>query len=147
MEKGYVELQAGATFGIMPSIYEPFGAAIEYMVHGTPNIVRRTGGLVDQVSHGENGSSYRERSDAFDLRRIRHFVTAAAHVESRKSNQWAVDMADALEATLRDAIALYRQQPAEYYAAILRGFAKARSFSWEENAAEYSGLYDAIAVV
>jgi len=35
----------GATFGVMPSIYEPFGSAVEYMANGTVNIGRATGDL------------------------------------------------------------------------------------------------------
>jgi glycogen synthase len=33
----------------MPSLYEPFGSANEFYLHGTPGIARATGGLVEQI--------------------------------------------------------------------------------------------------
>jgi glycogen synthase len=145
MQQGYLELQTGATFGVMPSIYEPFGAAIEYMMNGTVNIARSAGGLVNQVVHGQNGFLFRERADDYDLARIRAFVLAGDNVQVRKANPWAVDMAEALYRTLRDAAAQYREHRDDYYAMILQGFAKAASFSWEENAADYAKVYRKIA--
>jgi glycogen synthase len=145
MQRGYLELQTGATFGVMPSIYEPFGAAIEYMVNGTVNIARSAGGLVNQVVHGQNGFLFREKADFYDLARIRDFVVAGDNVQIRRANRWAVDMAEALYLTLKDAAALYREHRDDYYAMILRGFAKAASFSWEENAADYALVYQEIA--
>jgi glycogen synthase len=145
MQQGYLELQTGATFGVMPSIYEPFGAAIEYMVNGTVNIARSTGGLVNQVVHGQNGFLFRERADFYDLARIKDFALARDNVQMRRANRWAVDMAEALYLTLKDAAVLYQQHRNDYYAMILRGFAKAASFSWEENAANYALVYKKIA--
>jgi glycogen synthase len=147
MEKGYVELQTGATFGVMPSIYEPFGAAIEYMVSGTVNVARSTGGLVDQVADGDNGFRFREPEDFYDLPRIRDFMATADRVELRKGNHWALDMAGTLYETLKEASALYRYRRHDYHATILRGFARARTFSWEENSAGYCDLYETIAIV
>jgi glycogen synthase len=145
MEKGYAELQTGATFGIMPSVYEPFGAAIEYMVSGTPTIARSTGGLVDQIVHGVNGLRFHETRRFYDLPHIRDFISKSDAVELRKQNGWALDMADTLVATLRRAAALYTNRRDDYHSMILRGFAKARTFSWEKNAAEYAAIYDMIA--
>lgn len=146
MQQGYLELQTGATFGVMPSIYEPFGAAIEYMVNGTVNIARSAGGLVNQVVHGENGFLFRERADFYDLARIRGFVAAGDNVQMRRENPWAVDMAESLYLTLKDAATLYRDHRDDYHAMILRGFAKAASFRWEENAADYAAVYKKVAV-
>ena len=49
MERGYMELQKGASFLVMCSLYEPFGGATEGYVVGTPVVARATGGLVQQV--------------------------------------------------------------------------------------------------
>ena len=49
MDKGFKELRMGSSFGVMPSIYEPFGGAVEYLVNGTVVIARKTGGLADQI--------------------------------------------------------------------------------------------------
>jgi len=46
---GYQAALQGATFGIMPSLYEPFGMASEYYQNGTPCIGRATGGLIQQI--------------------------------------------------------------------------------------------------
>jgi glycogen synthase len=146
IDRGYMELQTGATFGIMPSIYEPFGAAIEYMVNGTPIIARSTGGLVDQVGP-ENGFRFRERRDFYDLPRIRDFIATSDRVQLRKSNEWALQMAGTLHETLKEAANLYRHRRDDYHTMILRGFAKAQTFSWEENAIEYSDIYEKIAIV
>ncbi len=147
MKEGYLELQTGSTFGIMPSIYEPFGAAIEYMVNGTVNIARRSGGLVDQLIHGENGFLFLEKRTFYNIEQISSFVKMGEKVEARKNNKWAVDMAEALYLALRDAADIYRQHRDEYCRMILRGFAKAATFSWEKNAAEYWQVYQKISAV
>jgi glycogen synthase len=145
MEKGYLELQTGATFGVMPSLYEPFGAAIEYVVNGTPPIVRRTGGLADQVDHGVNGLCYRERQDNYDLPHIQEYIARSDRVQLRAGNPWATDMGDALRRTLLEGATLFRSRRADYHSMIVRGFEKARTFSWDKNSAEYSALFDTIA--
>ena len=141
MAKGYVELQTGSTFGIMPSIYEPFGAAIEYMANGTVNIARRTGGLVDQIVDGKTGFLFREADDNYTLENIKNFAENSRNVQLRKSNKWAADMAASLEATLKMATKIFSHNPDNYYQMILKGFEKAAEFKWEKNAAEYWRLY------
>ena len=49
MPFGYPELQASASFFIMPSFYEPFGGATEGYAVGTPVVARATGGLIQQI--------------------------------------------------------------------------------------------------
>lgn len=46
---GYMAALQGATYALMPSFYEPFGAANEFYLSGTVGIGRATGGLVQQV--------------------------------------------------------------------------------------------------
>ncbi|MGD8395107.1 MAG: glycogen/starch synthase [Candidatus Eiseniibacteriota bacterium] len=66
MERGYMEAMAGATFAVMPSLYEPFGGATEPYLAGTPVVARATGGLVQQVvdldddAAGATGLLFRE---------------------------------------------------------------------------------------
>jgi len=45
----YASVVLGSSFLLMPSFYEPFGAATEGFMHGTPVIARATGGLMVQV--------------------------------------------------------------------------------------------------
>ena len=141
MEKGYVELQTGATFGVMPSIYEPFGAAIEYMANGTVNVGRLTGGLVNQVVDDETGFLFRESPSSYTVKNIKAFAAQSSHVEARRGNRWVVGMVDALVSTLRKAAECYRDRPDDYARMVLKGFDKAAEFSWEKNASEYSKLY------
>lgn len=46
---GYNELQSGASYLLMCSLYEPFGGANEGYASGVPVVARATGGLVQQV--------------------------------------------------------------------------------------------------
>jgi glycogen synthase len=39
----------GAAFGVMPSLYEPFGMANEFYLNGAVGIGRATGGLLQQI--------------------------------------------------------------------------------------------------
>jgi glycogen synthase len=47
--EGFQAALEGATFGLMPSFYEPFGMANEFYLHGTVAIARATGGILEQV--------------------------------------------------------------------------------------------------
>jgi len=48
-EGDYVASVLGSSFLLMPSFYEPFGAATEGFMYGTPVVARATGGLTVQV--------------------------------------------------------------------------------------------------
>ncbi|MBI5056601.1 MAG: glycogen/starch synthase [Nitrospirae bacterium] len=141
MEKGFSELQAGATFGLMPSIYEPFGAAVEYMANGTVNIGRSTGGLVDQIDL-KCGYLYKEDAVFYTLDNIRDFVETADIVQARKANPWALRMADSLYEVLKKAVNVYRNSPDQYYKLVLNGLRKVNNFNWETNARKYFQVYE-----
>jgi glycogen synthase len=47
---GFSAVLQGATFGLMPSLYEPFGMANEFYLNGTAAIARATGGLAQQIA-------------------------------------------------------------------------------------------------
>ena len=141
MQQGYQALQTGSTYGLMPSIYEPFGAAIEYMVSGTAVIARNTGGLVDQIEHGVNGFLFREKPDHYHREEIIAFAGASSIVQWRKTNPWVLNMVDALETVLREATTFFAAKPRAYYEMVRQGFAKAGEFSWEKNARLYGEVY------
>ena len=48
-KEGFNAAMQGSTFGLMPSLYEPFGMANEYYLNGTPVIGRATGGIIQQI--------------------------------------------------------------------------------------------------
>jgi len=146
IERGYNELQTGATFGVMPSIYEPFGAAVEYMANGTVNISRATGGLVDQID-SECGFLYKESAVFYTLDNIRSFVETGDVVQTRKSNPWVQNMADNLYDVLKKAVYVYQYKQNDYYKLILNGFQRVSSFTWERNAGKYFEVYEKIAKI
>ena len=141
MAKGFHELQIGSTFGLMPSVYEPFGAAIEYMVNGTLVIARKTGGLVDQIDHEINGLLFKESKRNYNLQNIKSFMKASVRVELRQTNPWSQDMVDSLYKILKRAIKLYQKENEKYYEMILNGFMKAQNFDWQTSAKEYYSVY------
>lgn len=138
-----MELQLGSTFGVMPSIYEPFGAAVEYMANGTVNIARATGGLVDQIDD-RCGISYREDGSDYTLNNIREFVGSSYFAQTRKRNQWASTMVGALHQSMREAVRLYQERPDEYYELVINGFKKAETFTWSAAALKYYEAYKAV---
>jgi len=141
MAKGFHELQIGSTFGLMPSVYEPFGAAIEYMVNGTMVIARKTGGLIDQIDHRINGLLFKESKRNYNLQNIKSFMKASVRVELRQTNPWSQDMVDSLYKILKRAIKLYQKENEKYYEMILNGFMKAQNFDWHTSAKEYYSVY------
>jgi len=146
MEKGYHELQSGATFGVMPSIYEPFGAAVEYMANGTVNIGRATGGLVDQIN-AECGFLFKEDAVFYTLDNLRSFVETGDIVQTRKSNPWVQNMADNLYDVLKKAVYVYQYNRDNYYKLVLNGLKRVSNFTWEKNAREYFQVYEKIAKI
>lgn len=56
--EGYFSVLQGATFGLMPSYYEPFGMANEYYLNGAACIGRATGGISQQVIPYRNARSF-----------------------------------------------------------------------------------------
>ncbi len=64
--EGFLAALRGATYGVMPSLYEPFGMANEFYLNGTVAIGRATGGITQQIAPlrdaGSFGSQVQERS-------------------------------------------------------------------------------------
>jgi glycogen synthase len=143
LEEGYHELQTGATFGIMPSVYEPFGAAVEYMANGTVNIGRATGGLIDQIDK-ECGFLFKEDAVFCTRENIQAFAETGNIVQARKTNPWIQSMADNLYETLKKAIYVYQYDPEKYSRMIFNGFRKLNNFTWDSSAQKYFQVYEKI---
>lgn len=144
MEEGYRELQIGSTFGVMPSIYEPFGAAVEYMVNGTVNIARKTGGLVNQIQHKKSGFLYRESPKFYTSDNIKAFARANDTVQKGGRNQWVQSMVDELYNAVKKAIAIYQNHADDYYRLIIEGFKQAGTFTWQRAAKAYFDIYEKV---
>lgn len=143
MEKGYKELQVGSSFGIMPSIYEPFGAAIEYMVNGTVTIARKTGGLLDQIIDNKSGLLYSEEASTKTSEEIETYFNSSGNVENRfisKNDGWAESMAIKLNEKIKYAINIYNKDT--YYDLIVEGLNKAKEFDWAKSAKDYFTVFN-----
>jgi starch synthase len=111
-------IEAGADLFLMPSRFEPCGLNQMYSLrYGTPPIVRATGGLADTVI------------DASD---------------TRQGNGFVFDQATpaALLATIRRAVALWRDNPRRWKTLQRRGMSA--DFSWRAPAQRYASLYHAL---
>ncbi|QGJ71847.1 Hypothetical protein PBC10988_35590 [Planctomycetales bacterium 10988] len=56
--EGFMAALQGSHFGLMPSLYEPFGAANEFYLNGTAGIGRATGGITQQIVPRRDGQSF-----------------------------------------------------------------------------------------
>jgi glycogen synthase len=59
-QEGYFSALQGATYGIMPSYYEPFGMANEFYLNGAVGIGRATGGILQQIIPLRSAGAYSE---------------------------------------------------------------------------------------
>ena len=104
-------IEAGSDLFLMPSRYEPCGLNQLYSLkYGTPPVVRATGGLADTIVNATaTGFAFRDYT------------------------------ANALYETVRWALTLYRDRPAEF-ARVVRT-AMAQDWGWDRSAADYERLY------
>src|SRR5262249_22447408 len=56
--EGFLGALRGAAYGVMPSLYEPFGMANEFYLNGTVGIGRATGGIIQQIVPLHSAASY-----------------------------------------------------------------------------------------
>ncbi|HEX2959487.1 MAG TPA: glycogen/starch synthase [Chitinispirillaceae bacterium] len=161
----YTKCIAGATFLVMPSLYEPFGAATEAYIQGTPVIARGTGGLWIQVEPWNDcvvpafynsvvnkkepdskptGILYRETiDDAVAAKLWRPLLEST--LQERFSNPLYKSIVSAAEGALRSAIGLYQNDKA-YAEVIVNGIDMLKYFSWDGPAKKYRKIYDTASV-
>lgn len=173
MEQGYTELQQGASFIVMCSLYEPFGGATEGYAVGTPVVARATGGLVQQVvpypSVALNAAvrtlsdQFHRESDAptgFLFRESGLGVKEAAQgwsaildcaywpggdrLQERMQIPLFRSMVQAAEGALRNAIELYHTDQAGYAQMINQGFHMLDRFSWDQAVREYQEIFSSL---
>lgn len=72
--EGYFAALRGAAFGVMPSLYEPFGMANEFYLNGAAGIGRATGGILLQIVPLRGAASF---SRAVELRSSRWHAPSA----------------------------------------------------------------------
>ena len=169
LSKGYEELQKSSNFIIMPSFYEPFGAANEGYASGTPVIGRATGGLIQQICPKNYGSLpeliqtylnkyhsdmtkatgylYREDPNTETTDNWKYLLST--DFSKRRTIQEPVDwrnpvfwsMVSELENVLDQAIMLYNEKnKISYCEMILNGLSLFKKFSWVKSAEQYRTL-------
>jgi glycogen synthase len=151
--EGFMPALRGAAFGIMPSLYEPFGMANEFYLNGAAAIGRATGGIVQQVVPLRSAACFsravQDRSQRWHppaaqptglLFRERDGLESAAadwaafnaagyqgsgrdRVEERRSYALFRAMAHELALALRDAARIWRDWPHLYGAMVAAGAA------------------------
>jgi len=160
--KEYVSVQAGASFMLMPSFYEPFGAATEGFLHGTPVIARATGGLWVQVrpasevhipkfynsllrslynAEEATGILYREQSDGEEAQKGWKACLSAASAANRIKSPFYRSMTEEAFNALSKAAEIFGDSET-YGRMILNGVERLREFSWDVAVEKYRRVYD-----
>ena len=153
MEQGYRESMAGATFCVMPSLHEPFGAATEPYLAGTPVVAHATGGLIQQVvdvrEHPDQatGILYRAQDAGTVEQQGRQWraILESADPGHRGHYPLYVSLVQELAAALAAARDVYGRDPQAYGRMLSRLYPQALQFDWHRAAAEYGAIYDAAA--
>ncbi len=112
-------IEAGSDLFLMPSRYEPCGLNQIYSLkYGTPPVVRATGGLADTIVNATEENLLAGTATGFAFEDY---------------------TPDALYQTVKWALTLYRNRPADF-AQVCRT-AMAQDWSWDRSAAAYEALY------
>jgi starch synthase len=112
-------IEGGADLFLMPSRYEPCGLNQMYSLrYGTPPVVRMTGGLADTVVNATAENLADGRATGF---------TFGDYTPS------------ALYETVRWALSIYRDRPADFRQIVQS--AMAQDWSWDRSGAAYEALY------
>jgi glycogen synthase len=159
----YKRILRGAGFLVMPSLYEPFGAATEGFAAGTPVVARGTGGLWIQVDSSSpvhvppfygsllyraqsakqeapTGILYRERYPDTLSESEWKSVFSLPLAERGKSPLYEA-MVQAAHSALETAITLYANRNA-YASHIVNGVRAIGSFEWSRTARQHRKVYD-----
>jgi glycosyltransferase involved in cell wall biosynthesis len=160
--KEYADVQSGASFMLMPSFYEPFGAATEGFLHGTPVIARATGGLWVQVKPASEvhipefydsllrgsydaalatGILYREPGGGLEAQEGWKECLSAADVSDRIKSPFYRSMTQEAFNALNKAAEIFGDSEA-YGRMILNGVERLREFSWDTAVEKYRRVYD-----
>jgi len=151
----------GASYLIMPSFYEPFGAATEGYIHGTPVLARGTGGLWTQISSITKNKMPEYYNNLLKLKEQKHCPTGILYREAYKGKkleeEWKMllrytlserpknrlysSMVSSAHNALLDAIEIY-SKPEIYAEMILNGINMLKLFTWENAVKKYQIIYD-----
>jgi glycosyltransferase involved in cell wall biosynthesis len=150
MQSGYSEIMGGSSYVVMSSFYEPFGAASEGYLAGSPVVARRTGGLPEQVDDIEDPSGeptgilFRETLPAQvpageNWKRLLAFNEPDLRMTVPLYRAMTFALCDALHRAKQ----IYCDKRDTLYARMLANvFHKAESLSWTKSVNDYQALYE-----
>ncbi len=148
MDSGYVELQAGVTFIVLASNYEPFGGISEAYQAGTPVIARATGGLQGQVTDLDTGGEfdgtgflYREMPSRQGVDLEWQAFMQATRPEVRDMLPIFHRLSTALTVAVMRAATTFSFRRKEYGQILARLGAKAAMHSWASAVGRYEAVY------
>lgn len=147
MQSAYIECQAGATFSVWPSLYEPFGGVSEFFLKGTPAIARRTGGLRQQVFDVDgsgSGTGITYDTPGAESRHEWQAIMDAAAPHDREQQPLYKEHVRQLTNALVRAVQTFRDT-STYETMLINLFPMCQRFSWERAWQEYSQVYRAAA--
>jgi glycogen synthase len=161
-QQEYATIVRGASFLVMPSLYEPFGSATEGIASGTPVIARATGGLWVQVesAHPVTPPQFygsvlsRSPADPRDVTGILYreeYPLASSEIEwarlcalpvsRRERSPLFESIVQAAHTALENAVELYKDRAA-YSSMITCGLNSLETFDWNFAIAKYRKVYD-----
>ncbi len=152
---------SGSSYLLMPSFYEPFGAATEGFINGTPVVARGTGGLWDQVTSASpfaipsyyssflndymndnrhpSGILYHEEYEGAypgdEWRTVFSFFP-----EERMASKLYCSMVDAAVGALSTAIDVFHNKK-RYTQLIINGLRSLERFRWDDAVEKYRRIY------
>ncbi|OPY76913.1 MAG: glycogen synthase [Syntrophorhabdus sp. PtaU1.Bin153] len=146
MQKGYSETQAGCTFSLWPSMYEPFGAVSEFLLRGTPVIARSTGGLRQQVANFRpktkigNGILYKTSDPAPDSNEWR-LIHQEVNPMNRMNYSIYRNQVEQLANAIKEAVRIFND-PMAYGCLLSNVYESVSGYSWDRAEKEYGALYE-----
>jgi glycogen synthase len=159
--EGYLAALQGANYGVMPSYYEPFGAAHEFALCGTVGIGRATGGITQQIvplrsaacfsqavrekaslwhssSARPTGLLFRELPAVSTATHWDQLNAAAAGDQAPLTLPVIRAMADELRVAFVDGVRLHEEESSLYWRMVVAGVDHVQTgFSWHRAAQEY----------
>ena len=159
--RDYALMLKGASYLLMPSFYEPFGAATEGMISGTPVVARATGGLWIQVEACNEVYVPPFYGDLFKHKGTKQCATGILFREQYPEQISEKEWSNILKQPLREraASALYEAivesayralenaagifvDPSRYGPLIANGIKSISDFSWAGSVEKYRKVYD-----
>jgi glycogen synthase len=143
----YETFLGGATWGVMPCLYAPFGSALEFYARGTPVVARATGGLREQVvdvdaSPGEGtGVLFSEQRQGQPQPRWYALLSEGA-VRQRHDDPMFRSMRESLSAGLARATRISSVELSLYAEMLPHLEERLAAFPWRNAAAQITLIHD-----